>query len=318
MLLVIHDNPTGPPWLQASQKARSPKRMRVRVGRLFRSLRLLVAGLAALASAACTPLGVFATFTSRDPALLRVNDAAYGALPRQRLDVYAPTRMSEQRPIAVFLYGGGWEKGRKWDYGWVAQALAARGYVVVLPDYRLYPQVRFPAFLEDSAQAVRWAIDHAPAYGGDPSRVVLLGHSAGAYNAVMLGLAPSYLTAAGVDPRAIRGVVGIAGPYDFLPLSGHMARVFGEAPQPSDTQPVDHVRGDAPPMLLLTGGADAVVDPRQTAALEAALRQAGGQVETKVYDGVGHNEIMAAISRPFRDRASVLDDIAAFLTRVTG
>lgn len=281
-------------------------------------LRLLLVSLAALASAACTPLGVFATFTSRDPALLRVDDVAYGSLPRQRLDVYAPVRMSERRPIAVFLYGGGWERGRKWDYGWVAQALAARGYVVVLPDYRLYPQVRFPAFLEDSAQAVRWAVDHAPAYGGDPSRVLLLGHSAGAYNAVMLGLEPSYLTAAGVDPQVIRGVVGIAGPYDFLPLTGHMAQVFGQAPQAADTQPVAQARAGAPPMLLLTGDADAVVDPRQTAALDAALRRAGGQVESQVYAHVGHNEIMAAISRPFRDRASVLDDITMFLQRVGG
>lgn len=280
-------------------------------------LRPALAAAIAGALMACTPLGVFATFTPRDPALLRAADQAYGPLPRQALDVYAPVRMTKARPVAVFLYGGGWEKGRKWDYGWVAQALAARGFVVVLPDYRLYPQVRFPTFLDDSAQAVRWAVDHAGAFGGDPSQIVLLGHSAGAYNAVMLGLEPRYLQAAGVDPRVIRGVVGIAGPYDFLPLRGHMAEVFGQAADLAATQPVDLVRPDAPPMLLVTGSADAVVDAANTASLGAVLAKAGVSVETRTYEGVGHNEIMAAISRPFRGRASVLDDVAHFMDKVS-
>ena len=284
--------------------------------RVSATVRLALLSVLAAACAACTPLGVFATFTPRDPAILTAHDQPYGPGGRQSLDVYAPRRMDTARPVAVFLYGGGWERGRKWDYGWVAQALAARGYVVVLPDYRLYPQVRFPEFLNDSAQAVRWAVDHAAAYGGDPSRVVLLGHSAGAYNAVMLGLAPSYLQHAGVDPARIVGVVGIAGPYDFLPLKGHMADVFGVG-DPAATQPVKLVRADAPPMLLVTGSADTIVDPRETASLGAALRAAGAQVEARSYPGVGHNEIMAAMSRPFRDRASVLSDTTGFMERVT-
>ena len=284
--------------------------------RVSATVRLALLSVLAAACAACTPLGVFATFTPRDPAILTAHDQPYGPGGRQSLDVYAPRRMDTARPVAVFLYGGGWERGRKWDYGWVAQALAARGYVVVLRDYRLYPQVRFAEFLIDSAQAVRWAVDHAAAYGGDPSRVVLLGHSAGAYNAVMLGLAPSYLQHAGVDPARIVGVVGIAGPYDFLPLKGHMADVFGVG-DPAATQPVKLVRADAPPMLLVTGSADTIVDPRETASLGAALRAAGAQVEARNYPGVGHNEIMAAMSRPFRDRASVLSDITGFMERVT-
>lgn len=282
------------------------------VRRMSASLRVGLVALLAAASAACTPLGVFATFTPRDPALLTARSQSYGALGRQTLDVYAPRQISAARPVAVFLYGGGWERGRKWDYGWVAQALAARGFVVVLPDYRLYPQVRFPEFLNDSAQAVRWAVDHAGAYGGDPSRIVLLGHSAGAYNAVMLGLDPSYLRRAGVDPARIAGIVGIAGPYDFLPLEGHMADVFGVG-DPAGTQPVRLANPNAPPMLLITGDADTIVDPRDTDALGQAMRAAGGRVETRSYPGVGHNEIMAAISRPFRDRASVLDDISGFM-----
>lgn len=266
--------------------------------------------------AACTPLSVFATFTPRDPAIVRASSEAYGSLPRQSLDVYAPRGMSVARPVAVFLYGGGWEKGRKWDYGWVAQALAARGYVVVLPDYRLYPKAHFPDFLEDGARVVRWVVDNAGAYGGDASQIVLLGHSAGAYNAVMLAADPSYLQAAGVDPGRVRGVVGLAGPYDFLPLRGHMAEVFGGG-DPRRTQPGTFVGPTTPPMLLLTGDADEVVDPQNTQALAKVLQAGGAQVDTRVYPGVGHNEIMAAISKPFRDRADVLDDITAFMGRVT-
>ncbi len=287
------------------------------IGNMARFARPLALAAVAMAAAACTPLGVFATFTPRDPAIRSAVDQPYGDKPRQTLDVYAPRQMSAARPIAIFLYGGGWEKGRKWDYGWAAQALAARGFVVVLPDYRLYPYVHFPAFLKDNAKAVRWAVDHAGAYGGDPSRIVLLGHSAGAYNAVMLGLDPSYLEAAGVDPSRIRAVTGIAGPYDFLPLTPEMKRVFGSAPDITLTQPLHFVRPDVPPMLLVTGDADAVVDPVNTTVLAAALRSAGARVQEEHYAGVGHNEIMAAMSRPFRDRASVLNDITDFVTRET-
>ncbi|HEY9233772.1 MULTISPECIES: alpha/beta hydrolase [Phenylobacterium] len=271
----------------------------------------------ALLLTACTPLGVFATFTSRDPAIVRASGEAYGPLPRQSLDVYAPRQMAVARPVAVFLYGGGWEKGRKWDYGWVAQALAARGYVVVLPDYRLFPEAHFPDFLEDGAKVVRWVVDNAGDYGGDASKIVLLGHSAGAYNAVMLGADPRYLQAAGVDPGRIRGVVGLAGPYDFLPLSGHRAAVFGTAADPAQTQPANFVGPQTPPMLLLTGDADEVVAPRNTQVLAKALKARGAQVETRAYADLGHNEIMAAIARPFRGRAPVLDDISAFMREVT-
>lgn len=285
------------------------------IGNLARFLRPLTLAALAMTAGACTPLGVFATFTPRDPAVLSAMDQAYGDKARQTLDVYAPRQIDASRPIAVFLYGGGWEKGRKWDYGWVAQALAARGFVVVLPDYRLYPDVRFPAFLRDNAKAVRWAVDHAGAYGGDPNRIVLLGHSAGAYNAVMLGLDPSYLEAAGVDPSHIRAVAGIAGPYDFLPLTPDMEGVFGHAPDVTMTQPLHFVRPDAPPMLLVTGDADVVVDPANTKVLAQALSSAGATVEEKHYANVGHNEIMAAMSRPFRNRVPVLSDISDFLMR---
>ena len=145
--------------------------------------RLGLAVLAATLASACAPLSLFATLAPRDPAARRARDVAYGRGPRQRLDVYAPRRREGRAAVAVFFYGGSWDSGRRQDYGWVGQALASRGFLTVIADYGLYPQVRFPGFLEDGARAVRGAQDHAEAFGGDPKRIVLVGHSAGAYNA---------------------------------------------------------------------------------------------------------------------------------------
>jgi acetyl esterase/lipase len=191
--------------------------------------------------------------------------------------------------------------------------------VTVIPDYRLVPEVRFPAFIEDCAAAVRWAADHAAEHGGDASRIVLVGHSAGAYNAMMLALDAHYLRDAGVDAARVRGVVGISGPYDFLPFDVDASRnAFGQAPDAALTQPVHFARADAPPVLLLWGEADTTVGPRNLRGLDAALRAAGGRVETKTYPGVNHVGIMLALSRPLRGRAPTLGDVTEFARRVTG
>jgi acetyl esterase/lipase len=196
----------------------------------------------------------------------------------------------------------------------VGQALASRGFVTVLPDYGLYPQVRYPGFLEDGARAVRWAQDHAAEFGGDPDRIVLVGHSAGAYNAAMIALDRRYLTQAGVDPKHVRALAGLSGPYDFLPLTDPIAaRTFGEAPDLQATQPTSFVRPDAPPAFLATGDADTMVYPRNTVKLAARLRAAGVEVEERHYPGIDHVRMVLALSRPFRSRAPVLDQMATFL-----
>src|SRR5688572_12343511 len=182
--------------------------------------RLGLTAAAAALTAACSPLSMFATLSPKDPASLGVRGEAYGPGPRQKLDVYVPRRQAGGAPVAVFFYGGAWDSGRRQDYNWVGRALASRGFVTLVADYRLYPQVRYPHFLEDGALAVRWATDNAARFGGDPERIVLVGHSAGAYNAVMLGLDPRYLKAAGVEPGRIKAVAGLSGPYDFLPFEG--------------------------------------------------------------------------------------------------
>jgi acetyl esterase/lipase len=267
-----------------------------------------------LALSACSPLTAFANLTPTDRAEQAGQGIAYGDEPRQRLDVYAPPQGAAGAPVAVFFYGGTWEDGRRQDYGWVGRALAAEGFLTLAPDYRLYPEVTYPAFLEDGAAAVAWAVENAAAYGGDPRRIVLIGHSAGAYNAVMLGLDRAYLEAAGVDPSRIRAVAGLAGPYDFLPLKGETVRgVFGGAPDPAATQPINQVDAGAPPAFLATGGDDSVVLPRNTEALAAALRAQGVAVETQIYPDLGHAGVLLALSKPLRGRAPVLEDMTAFL-----
>ena len=179
----------------------------------------------------------------------------------------------------------------------MGQALASRGFVTVVADYGLYPQVRYPGFLEDGARAVRWAQDHAAEFGGDPDRIVLVGHSAGAYNAAMIALDGRYLAAAGVDPRHIKALAGLSGPYDFLPLTDPIAeRTFGEAADLPGTQPTHFVSQASPPAFLATGDADTMVFPRNTVKLAARLREAGVTVEERHYPGVDHVRMVLALS----------------------
>jgi acetyl esterase/lipase len=276
--------------------------------------RLFLAAPALLA--ACTPsLSAFDALAPRDGGTRRVlRDQAYGPAPRQRLDLYAPAETpGTPAPVIVFIYGGSWRSGDKDDYNFMGAALAAQGFVVAIPDYRLVPEVRFPGFVEDCAQAVRWVADNAAAYGGDPARLVLMGHSAGAYNTMMLALDRRFLAAANVDQTIIKGAVGLAGPYDFLPFDVSASiEAFGQHPEPSATQPITFARADAPPLLLAWGEDDTTVGPRNISGLENAMIGAGGAVETKRYRGVDHIEIMLALSRPFRGVAPVLADVVAF------
>jgi acetyl esterase/lipase len=280
--------------------------------------RTLLAALPALA--ACTPsLGAFDALAPRDGGgRLTLRDAAYGPDARQKLDMYAPRDAAGPSPVLVFLYGGSWRTGDKDDYNFLGAALAAQGFLTAIPDYRLVPAVRFPSFLEDCAAAVRWVRDNAAGQGGDPERIVLMGHSAGAYNALMLALDARYLAAAGVEANRIKGAVGLAGPYDFIPFDVSATQeAFGAAADPPATQPVNFARADAPPLLLVWGGDDTTVGPRNIESLARKMRDVGGAVETKIYPDIDHIEILLALSRPFRGKAPVLADVAAFAQRVT-
>jgi acetyl esterase/lipase len=264
------------------------------------------------------PLGTFNALMPKDRASARVGEGiAFAAGPRLKLDVYAPRRPRlRPAPVIVFLYGGSWNSGRRQGYAFAGRALAAQGFVVVVPDHRLVPEVRYPEFLEDCAEAVRWARREAGHYGGDGNRIVLVGHSAGAYNAAMLALDPKLL---GADREAVRGFAGLAGPYDFLPLDDPSTiAAFGRWPRLAETQPVSHVDRTAPPALLLHGEDDVRVKPRHSQALAARLESVGVAAEAKLYPRLGHVGILTALAVPFRRKAPVLADVALFARKVTG
>jgi acetyl esterase/lipase len=265
----------------------------------------------------CSPLAALNTLTAPDKGWeLAAQGAAYGPDARQKLDVYVPEGARSRLPVVVFFYGGSWNSGRRADYAFVGKALASRGFMTIVADYRLVPEVRYPAFVEDGALAVRWARDNASTYGGNRDRIFLMGHSAGAYNAVMVALAPSFLARAGVPRSAIRGVAGLSGPYDFLPLDVNATKqAFGQWPKLDETQPVSYVARSAPPAFLAHGLDDRLVYPKNTISLSQKLRAAGVKVEQRLYEGVGHPGTLLALSRPFRSGSPVLDEVVTFFNK---
>jgi acetyl esterase/lipase len=240
-------------------------------------------------------------------------DIAYGADPRQKLDVYVPAGLKAPAPVLLFFYGGSWQSGHKSDYLAFGQAFASAGIVTVVADYRLYPQVKYPGFVEDAAGAPAWVHAHASAYGGDPARVFVSGHSAGAYNAVMLASEPKFIEKAGGDPNWIKGVIGIAGPYDFLPLVEDAYIDIFHGARNADSQPINHVTGPRPPMLLVSGSADAVVDPGNADRMAARLKAQDSEAKVVHYPGVGHIGIILSLAPWLRGRTTLRQDMLDFL-----
>lgn len=249
------------------------------------------------------------------PPLDRVEGLAYGPLPRQRLDLYLPHDPSARRRLVVFAYGGGWGEGERRTYRFVAQRLAASGFSVAIPDYRLYPEARFPDFLHDTAAAVAWLARHARDHGVESGRVALLGHSAGAYNVAMVALDPTYLEAAGSSPAVVAGVVGLAGPYAFDPMIYEETRAIfataGDAPERA--QPVRLVRRHAPPMLLAHGTGDHRVYPLNSLRLAETMTDAGNEATARLYRRQGHVGVLLALTDPFRRLSRLHGDAVAFL-----
>ena len=215
--------------------------------------------------------------------------------------------------MIIFWYGGGWVDGNKDFYRFVGAALAQLGYVTILPNYRVYPEVKFPTFIEDAARAVAWTAQHAADYGADPHRIVLMGHSAGAHMAAMLALNHTYLERAGADPHDIVGLIGLSGPYQLAPNTKVLNTIFSAPYTAHDWQVLPYVSADAPPALLLHGGADTLVWPSNSEDLSAALRAQGVKAESIIYPGRGHGDTVASLSVPARGRTSALADIAQFM-----
>jgi acetyl esterase/lipase len=280
-----------------------------------RTIMLGLASLYASALAACSPVKLL-NAAIPSSGYRKTSDIAYGADPQQALDVYAPAKPAtpgETRPVVVFFYGGSWQTGNRSNYLFVAQALTSRGYVAVLPDYRKYPETVFPGFVDDAAAAVRWTRDHAHEFGGDPARLFVMGHSAGAHLAALIATDPRYLASQSMSKADLRGVIGLAGPYDFLPIKDRtLLDVFPASTRPA-SQPINFVTGHEPPMFLAAGTSDTMVDPGNTDRLAAALREHGDSVEVKHYDGFSHVRIVSALALPLRGHSTVLADVAAFI-----
>ncbi len=283
--------------------------------------RALLALLPAASGGGCSPVGLANAFTPGG-GYRRVSDLPYGELPRQRLDLYLPAE-AEAPPLVVFIHGGNWREGSRKDYPFLAQALTSRGIAVAVPDYRLYPEARWPVFLEDNARAVAWLRgEQGRAAGAPQGACFVMGHSAGAYNAAALAFDPRWLDAAGLPGgrNALAGCVALAGPFDWTPHERELADTFGPAPGGRlDAAPSDAALVGAPPALLLHGDADGTVSPRHSVRLAERLRAAGGAPELRLYPGLGHIGIVAAFAAPLRalglERAPVLDDVAAFVAR---
>jgi len=265
-------------------------------------------------------LNTFNALMPKDGKSAMVGTADYGSLPRQGLDIYAPKAahgvpVKGPLPVIVFFYGGSWNSGDRQGYAFVGRALASRGFVVVIPDYRLVPEVHYPEFLQDNAAAVHWVRQHVQDYGGDPSQIVLMGHSAGAYNAAMLALDPRWLDA---DRASVRGLIGLAGPYDFLPFTGPETKAaFSGTDDLASTQPINHVAPGAPPAMLASADKDKLVQPRNSDALAAKLLAAGDTVVRVRYTGIEHVGMVTSIAKPLRWRAPVLADVVRFANQVT-
>lgn len=285
--------------------------MRILPERLLR----MAAGLALMIPAlGCTPARLLNTLISEDGYKIQ-RDVPYGEHPRNKLDIYVPESAIADANVAVFFYGGSWKFGSKADYLFVGQALASKGIITVIADYRLYPEVRFPAFVEDGAKAVGWVHRHIAGRGGDPNRIFLIGHSAGAHIASMLALNPDFLGAEGVDVSELKGLIGLAGAYDFLPIESPTIREVFAVEDLAATQPITHASDRAPPTLLLTGDNDDTVLPGNSARLGDAINRRGGQADVKIYKKLGHTGIVLSLASPFRWLATTLDDIASFISR---
>ena len=271
-----------------------------------------------MAVAACSPARLLTNFdriTSPGDARQAARAVPYGADARQTLNIWAPRRPTEQKlPVVVFFYGGGWSEGSAADYGFAGAGYASRGFIAVVPDYRLVPSVRFPSFVEDGALAVKWVRDNIARYGGDPERITIAGHSAGAYIGAMLTLDQRFLRNAGVEPSTIRAAALLSGPYDFHPFTESRGRnAFGRWPNPRETQPVNFARADAPPIMLAHGTADRIVLPYNSERLAERLQRAGAPVTLRLYKGVNHTDTAASLAHAFRGRTPVLAESAQFL-----
>jgi acetyl esterase/lipase len=275
----------------------------------------LACALVALLLTACSPLALVNVFVPSGGYRV-AGGLAFGTHPRQKLDVYTPAAAAHPGPlpVIVFFYGGAWQGGERAEHRFVGEALASRGFVVVIPDYRMYPEVRYPAFVEDAAAAFAWTHREIGRHGGDPQRIVVMGHSAGAHIAAMLAYNERFLAAHGLRRADVRALVGLAGPYDFVPTEPAIAALLAGEGDVDAAMPARYVRGGEPPSLLVTGGRDARVSPGNQERLAGRLREAGSPVVERVYPSMNHAGVLVHLAAPLRDER-LLEEISQFAHR---
>jgi acetyl esterase/lipase len=288
--------------------------MTTKITKLFSPL---MAAILTFTTTACSPVKVLNSLIPTNGHDVKSN-VAYGAHGRQQLDIYIPRQQpASALPVVLFFYGGSWDSGDKEDYLFAAEAFASRGYLTVIPNYRVYPDVKFPEVMQDPASAAKWVKTHISEYGGDPNQVFMVGHSAGAHLLAMLAVNDQYLKQVDLKPKDFKGYIGLAGPYDFLPLkSDRLKDIFGPDEVQWKSQPIRFVDGKNPPMLLLVGLKDSVVWPRNTFNLAAEITQHQGQVEVVEFPDNGHIDMVAKLAKPLRGNSRLLDEIDAFMHKL--
>lgn len=259
----------------------------------------LLSVLGTMLTSACTQIGLSAiNLPTHFNDITVTRNVSFGPDAWQKLDIYSPpSQAGKLLPVIVFYYGGRWEDGSKDDYRFVGSALAAQNYIVVIADYRKYPEVKFPAFVQDAAKSLAWVDTHINEYGGDHRAIHVSGHSAGAHIGIMLTVDPRYLKAEGKDrSKVIRDFVGLAGPYDFVPDEKDLQDMFGPPAQYPQMQATTFIDGHQPPMLLLSGDKDQYVGKINMDKVVAAIDKKGGRVQTHIYPGLDHIRLIANLS----------------------
>ena len=281
----------------------------------IKPVRALLCATLLLLTSACTSVGLAAlNLPSRFDGGTIIRDVSYGPQPWQKLDIYIPENAANKDlDVVVFFYGGRWSAGAKEDYSFAGTAFANRNFIAVVPDYRKYPNVKFPVFVEDGAKAVAWTYDHIAAYEGNKARIHLAGHSAGAHIGALIAADPHYLAAEGKKRSdVVRDFAGLAGPYDFVPDEPDLMDMFGPPANYPRMQITTFIDGKQPPMLLLYGDADTTVKRRNLDLLDARIREKGGCVRSTIYPGINHIDILVALSWAGSRHAPVADDMAGF------
>jgi acetyl esterase/lipase len=258
----------------------------------------------------CSPLYLVNTLSTESDSVTIVHQH-YGKEQRQQLDIFMPERIVTGSPVIVFFYGGSWKRGEKGKYGFVGHSLGSKGYVTVIPDYRLYPEVTFPAFVEDGANVIAWVRQHVEqARNG----VVVMGHSAGAHTAALLALDQRYLKATGQPFSIIRGMIGLAGPYGFNPMKYRSTRpIFAGVEVIENAMPVTFACSVKTPLLLFHGADDSIVIPENSRELKRRVDACAGNATYIEVERIGHFSIVLGLSDSFFAEDAIQSSIEVFL-----